>query len=68
MKRLINERDSIQSLLDEEWAKFKNAIDKGAPFEEAKIIYLRIKELQSQLTSLTEKIPSKLNSREVSNG
>lgn len=60
MEQLFTVKETLQKQLDAEWISYNNAIKSDRPFEEVKIIYLHIKELQHQIGEITDKIHSKL--------
>jgi hypothetical protein len=64
MEKLLTDRENLQVELELEWTKFRQAIKDNKTFEELKIMYLHIKELQSQITDITNKVREKLNLRD----
>jgi hypothetical protein len=64
MEKLLTDRENLQVELELEWTKFRQAIKDNKTFEELKIMYLHIKELQSQITDITNKVREKLNLHE----
>ena len=60
MERHFIERENLQALLEAEWKNYRQAIKDDKPFEEVKIIFLRIKELQTKITEITEAIHQRL--------
>lgn len=60
MDKHFTARENLQILLEVEWMKYKKAVANNKSFEEVKIIYLRIKKLQSQISEITEEIHRQL--------
>jgi hypothetical protein len=60
MKKYMPELENLQALTESEWVRYRQAIVENKPFEEAKVIYLHIKELKTQITELTNKIRDQL--------
>ena len=63
MEKLLSDRENLQDLINLEWQKYNQAINDNKPFEEVKIIYLNIKELETQIKVVTYKIQQKLDMR-----
>jgi len=61
MEKYLPELENLQALIESEWARYRQAIAENKPFEEVKIIYLRIKELKTQIIELTYEIRDQLN-------
>lgn len=61
MEEYIDKRGNLQDLLNEEWKNYRKAIKDDKPFNETKIIYLRIKELETELVKVTNKMREQLN-------
>jgi len=60
MENLLSNIEKIRAMTEAEWVKYRNAIRENRPFEEIKIIYMHIKELQSQINKLTDDVQQKL--------
>jgi len=60
MENLLSNIEKIRAITEAEWVKYRNAIRENRPFEEIKIIYMHIKELQSQINKLTDDVQQKL--------
>ena len=61
MERKFVHRENLQALLEAEWKKYKHAITHDKTFDEAKIIYLRIKDLTKKMDELTDEIHNQVN-------
>ena len=61
MEKHFTARENLQTLLEAEWVRYRQAIKDNKPFDEAKTIYLRIKELQGQIIEITDEIHNRLN-------
>ncbi len=55
MEKSLSELDNIQELINIETDKYKQAIRDNRQFEEVKVIYLKIKTLQTMATALLDK-------------
>jgi hypothetical protein len=60
MQKTIFKLDQLQSLINLEKEKYKQAIKTDQKFEEVKLIYLKIKDLENKADNLMKEAHSKL--------
>lgn len=60
MEALLDKHEHLQTLIEAEWANYRQAIRENKEFEEIKAIYLNIKELQAKITNVTNEISVRL--------
>jgi len=60
MQKTITRLDQLQSLINLEKERYKQAIKTDQKFEEVKLIYLKIKDLEQKADDLMQQAHSKL--------
>ena len=55
MEKMLSEIERLQLLITSEWMEYRLSIRNDRPFEEVKIIYVHIKELQKQADNLMQR-------------
>lgn len=60
METIFAERETLHDMIQSEWEKYMQAMADGKLFDEVKVIFKRIKELNTQIAEITAKIHEKL--------
>jgi len=55
VRKTLSDLDKLQALINCEWQEYKQAITQNKKFEEVKVIYMHIKELEKQADALMPK-------------
>jgi hypothetical protein len=53
-KNILHKLDMLQAQINSEKEKYKKAIENNQKFEDVKVIYLKIKELEKEATTLMQ--------------
>jgi hypothetical protein len=60
MERTLSELDTVYALINLEWEKYRQAIRGNQKFEDVKVIYLTIKELERKADQLMQQAHTKI--------
>lgn len=60
MEKTLSQLENLQNLINSEKEKYKQAIKNNKKFEEVKVIYLKIKELEQRADELMQQANAKL--------
>jgi hypothetical protein len=65
MEKSLAELDKLQTLIHNEWAKYRQAIAEDKHLADVKTIYVNIKELQKEIDQLSIRIQNKFETNHI---